>query len=292
MQNIKRAIAIFSLVLLFSGFTKAQDPRLLIYYASGTVGKSGSKAILKKGAMLASNEILYLADNSSVLIICSDFTVFKVSGKGRYPVKELEKKCKKDPQSFSSSYFKYVWHEFTQKHGTPDHNPLSYMQNIGAVVRGYSAIEQKFSIDTINYFKGTLPLVFDSLPIPVIAAVFTDEYDGGLLNSKVFTQAKVNLESIFNTLPVGTYYWQLLDSTKALTLRKVVNILPEADYLKQVNAITYVVPKSSAAETAFLKAYLLTEKGFLSAAYGFYKEAMKLSPANKEYQKSFKSLFF
>ena len=292
MQNIKRLFILLGLVLVFSGFAKAQDPSLLIYYVNGSVAKSGSKAALKKGAMLASNEILYLADKASVLIICSDFTVFKVSGKGRYPVKDLEKKCKKDPQSFSSTYFKYVWHEFTQKHGSPDHNPLNYMQNIGAVVRGYSAIGQIMSFDTINYFKGTLPLVFDSVPVPVIAAVFTDEYDGGLLNKKVYTQGMLDLQHVFNTLPVGTYYWQLLDSSKALTLRKVINILPEAEYLNSIKTITANVPKVAPAETAFLKAYLLTEKGFLSAAYTYYKEAMRLKPKNMEYEKTFKSLFF
>lgn len=292
MQSIKQFFILSGFLLYFAGFAKAQEPNLLIYYVSGTVGKSGSKKALQKGALLATNEILYLADKASVLIICSDFTVFKVSGKGRYPVKELEKKCKKDPQSFSSSYFKYVWHEFTQKHGSPDHNPLNYMQNIGAVVRGYSAIGQKYSFDTINYFKGSLPLVFDSLPVPVIAAVFTDEYDGGLLNSKVFTQRKINLESVFNSLPAGTYYWQLMDSTKALTLRKVINILPEGEYLKSVNRITAIVPQSSLAETAFLKAYLLTEKGFLNAAFNYYKEAMKLNPANNDHEKAFKAIFY
>lgn len=292
MQNIKRLFILIVSGLVFSGFAKAQDPALLIYYISGTAGKSGSKAALKKGALLAADEILYLADKTSVLLICPDFTVFKVSGKGRYPVKELEKKCKKDAQSFSSSYFKYVWHEFTQKHGTPDHNPLDYMQNIGAVVRGNSLLTQKFAADTLNYFKGSLPLAFDSLPFPVTAAVFTDEYDGGLLNAKLFTSAEVNLEPVLKNLPAGTYYWQLLDSSRVLTSRKPVNVLTETDYLKQVKAITSTVPKAAAAETAFLKAYLLTEKGFLGSAYIYYKEAIKLNPANKDYQKVFTSLFY
>lgn len=292
MQNTKLLIAVTCFFLFITSFAKAQEPSLLLYYVSGTVGKSGTNKALKKGAMLYSNEVLYLADKASVLIVCSDFTVFKVSGKGRFNITDLEKKCKKDLQSFSSSYFKYVWHEFTQKHGTPDHNPLNYMKNMGAVVRGNEIVNQKIIFDTIKYYKGTLPLAFDSLPVPVIASVFTDEYDGGMLSSKLFLKPAVNLEAVFAPLEEGTYYWQLLDSTKALTLRKAVTILAEKDYINNVNIITAAVPKSSPAETAFLKAYLLTEKGYLTAAYRFYKEAMKLNSANKDYEKAFKKIFY
>ncbi len=292
MQNIKKSFIASVLIFFITGFTYAQKPSLLLYHVYGTVAKSGTNKALKKGAMLTSNEILYLADKASVLIICSDFTVFKVSGKGRYAVKDLEKKCNKNAESFSSSYFKYVWHEFTQKHGTPDHNPLNYMENIGAVVRGNEIISQKFIFDTINYYKGPLPLYFDSLPVPVIAGVYTAEYDGGFLSSKLYTQSKINLQDVLTELPAGIYYWQLLDSSKTLTSRKVINILPEAIYQQQVANIIKQAPKTSSAETAFLKAYLLTEKGFLAEAYGYYKQAIKLQPGNKDYQKVFNDIFY
>ncbi len=292
MQNIKKFFVLTGFILLFTGLANAQNPSLLLYYVSGTVGKSGTSKALKKGATLSSNEILYLADKASVLIICSDFTVFKVSGKGRYAVKDLVKKCNKNAESFSSSYFKYVWHEFTQKHGTPDHNPLNYMENIGAVVRGNEIIAQKFIFDTINYYKGTLPLFFDSLPVPVIAGIYTAEYDGGFLSSKLYTQSKINLQDVLAELPAGTYYWQLLDSSKTLTTRKIINILPQAIYQQQVANIIKQAPKTSPAETAFLKAYLLAEKGFLTEAYPYFKQAIKLAPANKDYQKAFNDIFY
>lgn len=276
----------FLLVLLFNNVL-ATDISFVVYHIKGNAKKNTAKTVLVKGDKIMQSEMLVLGDKSSIMLICSNYKVIQIDKPGKYPIKNLLQLCDKNQASISSTYFKYVWDQFTHPHGEPDKNPEEYMKNVGAVSRGCNEVAFGIHIDTIYYQSGVLPLYWWASYKNSFASVYEQLLDGAAFKKMLLAKEKpLMLNDLFNTLKPGEFYWQIEGDEGSGCERSYVKILDKNSYEKIVQALIKTVPETTNAETAYLRAYVLEENHFIAEAIVYYQKAVKYNPENKIYKQS------
>jgi len=270
----------------------AAEVSFVVYYAKGNVTKTGSSVRLKKGDQVSRTETLLVAAQSTIILVCSNYKVIKLESKGTYGPAALQARCSAGTPGYSSSYFKYVWNEFSHTHSSPDAHPEAYMKNVGAVSRGCHDVQTAMHVDTLHLTKQHLPLVWTSSLVKPFLAVFDREVDGAPLMKFHLTQnIAFDLSELTAMLDPGEYYWQVMDSAGNGCERNYLKIWNEADYKAHVADLLKGVPVTSAAETFFVRAYILQENHFMAEALKYYKQAVRVEPSNKLYRASLKQLY-
>ena len=265
----------------------ATDISFVVYQSKGMVAKTSSKGLLKKGDKIYLHEMLVLGDQSNVILICSNYKIIQITKKGNYAVKSLVSQCSKNASSYTSSYFKYVWAQLTHPHGSPDKDPEAYMQNVGAVSRGCSMVSTNIKLDTLYYLSGTLPLYWHSAYKNPELRIYDVPMDGGALIKTTLTKEQpVQPAEAFKSLLPGEYYWQITEADGSSCERNYLKIWSVAEYKKQISQILTMVPQTSAAETAFIKGFIMQENHFIAEALKYYRQAAKVNPGNSLYKKT------
>lgn len=282
------ATILFVFIVLVS---KATDISFVVYNVIGSVSKS-SKTKIKKGDKILANETLVLADNASVILICSNYKTIQLNKKGSYTAKNLMDQCNKDAAGYTSSYFKYVWNEFTHPHGKPESNPGEYMKNVGAVSRGCNAVETNLPVDTIHYFDGKFLIHWRSIYSKPVLAIYDIPVDGGPLKRTALKYGyPIYTDSLTSNMQPGEYYWQITDAEGNSCERNYLKIWDRSSYEQEVDELIAQVPVSTKAETAFAKGFILQENHFLAEACKYYKKATEFSPGTKKYQNALSQFY-
>jgi len=279
---------LFSILLLgIFQLSFGNDISFVVYHSKGSVVKTFSQVNLKKGDPLFLKDAISLGTGSSLILICSNYKIIQLSKKGNYTIKSLMGQCDKNPASYSSSYFKYVWDELTHPHDKPEMNPEAYMKNIGAVSRGCNESAIGIKADTINYCSGSLPVFWWSSYKNSYAVVYEQILDGAPVKKLLLIKEKpVQLHELFKALVPGEYYWQIAGDEGSGCERNYLKIWDKPSYNKAIKLLLKEVPVSSAAETAYARAFLLEENHFLAEALQYYQQAAQLNPSNIIYKKS------
>ena len=275
------------LFLACSIILHATDIAFVVYHSKGANTKAGSKSRLKKGDQLLLKDILTLGEESQLVLVCSNYKVIQISKKGNYPIKKLLLQCKKTAASYSSSYFKYIWEQFTHPHGSPDKNPEDYMKNVGAVSRGCHEVTTSVKTDTVRFHSGYFPVYWDAAYEVSFAVVYNQLYDGAPMKKIQLVKGKpFLLGDLLKGLSTGDYYWQVEGSNGGNCERKYLQLWDKQTYRKAVAALLREIPATTKAEEAFASAFVLEENYFIAEALGFYQQAVKLQPSNPIYKKS------
>ncbi|RYY47213.1 MAG: hypothetical protein EOO06_12920 [Chitinophagaceae bacterium] len=288
-MRIKFLLTTFLFLLSLLSF--ATDVSFIVYHAQGTVTVNG-KTMLKKGDKIMANQRVSLADKSSVMLICSNYKVIQLTKKGSFAVQHLLAQCNKDAAGYSSSYFKYVWNEFTHPHGKPETNPGEYMKNVGAVSRGCNLFQTGIAVDSMHFYAGTLSVnVRTSIQNPVIA-LYEVPIDGAPLRKLTLANnSPIRIGELAKGLTPGEYFWTLQDADGNGCERSYLKLWEPGAYSRKLNELFASVPITTPAETAFAKAFVLQENHFTAEALRYYKIAAKLAPGNKIFKKTL-SVFY
>jgi hypothetical protein len=278
-------VLFFVLLLGCSSFVRAENIVFVVYYTKGTIAKNSGGPFIKKGDKLFEKDNISLSAGSQVVLICRNHSAIKLTGKGKYAIKNLMASCDQKSASFTSSYFSYVWEEMTHEHGLPEDDPTHYMKNTGAVSRGCNSVETKLPVDTVILSTGILPVYYiTTIPDPYIT-VFKEAEEGETLLSLQLENQPLILDSIAIALESpGTYYWQITDKNGEGCERNVLKVVSPKEYYTSIAQLLRELPPATPAESAYMKAFILEENHFLAEAFKFYKQAYKLSPSNKTYQ--------
>lgn len=282
----------FTFLLVVTGFfVRAADISFVVYFVKGTVHKNSTVKI-KKGDKILAGESIAVGNNSAVILVCSNYKVIQLNKKAVHTAKSLLSQCTKDAAGYSSSYFKYVWNEFTHPHGKPESSPEEYMKNIGAASRGCNSVQTGIRVDTIHFFTGTLPVYWKSNFTPSILGIYEVPVDGGPLQKTILEKDQpVKFEQVTRSLQPGEYYWQIMDTEGNSCERNYLKVWDKVSYQDHVAALLAGVPVTSAAETAFARAFILHENHFLAEAIQYYTLACKLAPGNKIYKKTLSEFY-
>ncbi|RYY69448.1 MAG: hypothetical protein EOO13_09515 [Chitinophagaceae bacterium] len=283
---------LFSICLIsLVAFASATDISFVVYFAQGTATKNG-KLKLKKGDTISSTESISLTDKASVMLICSNYKVIQLNKKGTYTAKNLLSQCNKDVAGYSSSYFKYVWNEFTHPHGKLENNPGEYMKNVGAVSRGCNMLQTALAVDSLHLYAGTLPIQWTSSFNQAIWAVYEVSVDGAPIQKKLLDKKEpIRIEQLTRDLLPGEYYWTVVDAEGNGCERNYLKLWSPLAYTNKLKELLGSIPVTSPAETAFAKAFVLHENHFLAEALKYYTIASRLSPKNKLYQTSLSQFY-
>lgn len=169
-------IYIFLLSFLFQP-VYANDISFIVYHVKGSITKTNSKQILKKGDQLFLKDVLILKDASSLVLICNNYKIIQINKKGNYSISSLILQCSKINVSYSSSYFKYVWNELTHTKGKLEKKPGDFMKNVGAVSRGCTDVAYGMNIDTIQIStQSKLMIHFKTFYTNGYAAIYPELY--------------------------------------------------------------------------------------------------------------------
>jgi hypothetical protein len=278
---------VFILIFSITQSCMAADISFVVYYSKGSVVKKSSGALLKKGDPVYSHEMLSVGFQSNVILVCSNYKIIQISKKGNYPVKNLLSQCNKNQTSYTSSYFEYVWNEFTHPHGKPEKDPEEYMKNVGAASRGCNMVTTHIKLDTLNYAFGKLPVYWIASHNKPYASVYNHPYDGGPLVKVLLIKNKpIQLETLTKGLKPGEYYWQITEEDGSGCERNFIKLWDRVVYQQALNRLLKSVPVTSYAETAYLKGFLMEENHFLAEALKYYHLAVKFNPSNKIFKKS------
>lgn len=267
----------------------AADVEFVVYFSQGKVTKSGgSKSLaLKKGDRLFAPDEFLLAEGAQVVLICKNYTTLQLKKKGRYSVAALRAGCRKAGTSFTSSYFQYIWDEFTHVHGTPEKDPKKYMRNTGAVSRGCAQVQTRVAVDTVHYLSGALPVGWSTSFTTPYLRVYDDPLDGMLLRNEPLGAAPLQIEQVASALKgEGVYYWQVTDAEGVGCERNYLRLWKADEYKRAVDGLLKGVVATTPAETAYLKGYVLEEHHFLAEAYAYYRRAARLHPQHRLYKKT------
>ncbi|MFT3980766.1 MAG: hypothetical protein QM687_09880 [Ferruginibacter sp.] len=290
-MDIKK-IFITVCLLMTAGFLFAADISFVVYYAKGKVTKAGSKTLLKKGDPLLATDVLSIGDQSSVVLVCSNYKAVQFNKKGNYPARTLLLQCNNTAASYTGNYFKYVWNEFTHKHGKPEANPEEYMNNVGAVSRGCNTVQLGIAADSIHYFTGNLSIYWSSVWDTTIAAIYDMPLDGAPLQTTVLEKGQpLQMQQLVKGLQPGIYYWQMMDKQGNACERTYLKLWEEGSYKEEVKRLTGLAIVSTPAETAFATAFILQENHFVAEALSYYQLAAKLDHSNIIYKKAVEKFY-
>jgi hypothetical protein len=261
----------------------ADEPAYVVFYNSGKAAKIvlGKAIILKKGDQLYKTDQITIPAQTQLALVCASYSVIQLKTKMNKQVNDLPS-CAQQSTSASSAYFKYIWNSFAHKHVSPDKDPRAYMKTYGAVSRGNNFA--KLYVDTINYYAGTLNIAWKQGRIAEVAIYNAAEDGDLLLKTKAAKYAKLDSIALKLKKP-GKYYWDLVGEQSAN--KKVLKIYAKDAYLLAINKILASAIVTSAAETAYLKGFMLEEKFFLAEAAKYYKLAVQLDPKNETYAVSY-----
>ncbi len=279
---------LFFTLLLFNLGTvcRAADISFVVYQSKGMVTKTSSKVLLKKGDQLFVHEMLAVGEQSNVILICSNYKIIQITKKGNYAVKSLVSQCNKNASSYTSSYFKYVWAQLTHPHGSPDKHPEEYMQNVGAVSRGCNMVSTNIKLDTLNYLTGILPIYWHTAYKNPEYRIYDVPMDGGpIIKTALTREQPLQAAAIFESLQPAEYYWQITEADGSSCERNYLKIWAAYEYKKEINSMLKTVPVTSAAETAFIKGFVMEENHFIAEALKYYGQAAKANPKNILYKK-------
>lgn len=290
-MGINRKILFTTVFIFISILVQAADISFVVYYVKGLVSKN-SKIKIKKGDKISANESVVIGDGASIILICSNYKAIQLNKKGTFTAKTLLAQCNDKAASYSGSYFKYVWNEFTHAHGKPEANPEEYMKNVGAVSRGCNMVQTNIAGDTIHMSSGPLPLYWNSIFSSSILAIYDVAIDGAPLQKTILEKEHpADLGTITRALQPGEYYWQIIDTEGNSCERNYLKIWDSLSYHQQVKELLIHVPVTTPAETAFAKGFVLHENHFISEAIRYYAMAAKLAPRNKLYKETLSTFY-
>jgi hypothetical protein len=284
-------------LFLFLAFTiatvaRSQTIAFVVYYTKGSITKAGTAGSLKRGDKLYAKDNITLSQNAQIILVCKNSQTVKLVTKGKYAVSSLVKDCDKKTPSFVSSYFSYVWKEFTTPHGDMDEDPTHYMKNTGAASRGCNTVETKLILDTVIlplYKPGmvarSFPVFFNTIfEKPNLSRfISTDEGDSVWQTSISKNMFRFDILSK-EAGKAGISYWQITGNVESTCDPNVLIILSEKEYNAAVGKMLTGLPAASAAETAYMKAFILEENHFIGEAFRYYEQAYKLAPTNQKYK--------
>jgi hypothetical protein len=284
-------LLVFLLFSILSLTALAQQPSFVVYYTKGLIGKVGAAGALKKGDKLNAKEVINVNQGAQVILICSNYETVKLTAKGKYKVSSLLAQCDKKTPSFASSYFSYVWQEFTSPHGNMEDDPTHYMKNTGAASRGCNTVETKLLLDTVimPVYKAGAARSFPVLFITTFEKPYLSRFnqfegaDSMWQTPLAENQFAIDLLTKEAKKP-GYYYWQITGREEMGCEPNVLKILPEKEYNATITRLLADLPNASPAETAYMKAFILEENHFTGEAFRYYEQAFKLAPSNEQYK--------
>ncbi len=282
----------FTILISFTALVvSATDISFVVYNVTGTVSKNSAQR-LKKGDKVLANESIVLANKASIILVCSNYKIIQLNKKGSYTAKNLQSQCSNTAAGYSSAYFKYVWNEFTHPHGKPETNPGEYMKNIGAASRGCNTVSTGIVVDTIHYFKGALPVYWNSAFTTSSFKLYDVPVDGGPLQKIVLEKDQpIQFEKIASALPPGEYYWNITDEEGNGCERNYLKLWDESSYRQRIEELKESIPVTTPAETAFATGFVLQQHYFIAEAIAYYRQAATLEPSNNIYQKTLSSFY-
>jgi hypothetical protein len=283
-------------LFLFLAFTMATVARsqtiaFVVYYTKGSITKAGSAGSLKRGDKLFAKDNITLGQNAQIILVCKNSQTVKLVTKGKYAVSTLVKDCDKKTPSFAASYFSYVWKEFTTPHGDMDDDPTHYMKNTGAASRGCNTVETKLLLDTVIlpvYRPGnarSFPVLFMTTFDQPFLSRFSGPEEGDSMWQTPLGKNEFSMDLLTKEAGrPGLHYWQITGKEEKGCEPNVLIVLSEKEYNATITKMLANLPPASAAETAYMKAFILEENHFTGEAFRYYEQAHKLAPTNEKYK--------
>jgi hypothetical protein len=286
-----RVLIFFFLALTISGVARSQSIAFVVYYTKGNITKAGSAGLVKRGDKLYAKDNITLSQNAQIILVCKNSETVKLTSKGKHAVSTLVKECDKKNPSFINSYFSYVWKEFTTPHGDMEEDPTHYMKNTGAASRGCNTVETKLLLDTVIlplYKPGnarSFPVLFMTTFEQPFLSRFSGPEEGDSMWQVPLDKHRFSMDLLSQEARgPGLYYWQITGKEERGCEPNVLKILPEKEYNATITRLLADLPTASAAETAFMKGFILEENHFTGEAFRYYEQAYKLAPKTEKYK--------
>lgn len=273
----------FLLLLLAAGATAA-PPDYRVYYVKGMAKKKPAMRMLQRGDSLYVQDVLELAGNAEVYLLCRDYSLVQLKKPGSYVLRTAAP-CPSGGGSLTASYFRYVWDEL-RSHGSPEQNPRHYMNNVGAVSRGECGadpLRSPLALDLIYSGGGNLPLYWSSPLDTAFLTVFAGKNDPRILYQAQLVKgqplALTDLQAA--NAEATEIYWTIGARNAPACGARLLQLLAAPEYRDRVSVLLQQVVATTPAETALMKGFLLEEAHFLQEALLYYAEAFRLDPNNR-----------
>jgi len=281
------------LIMLFfvlMGDALMAQQTFLVYRLNGAVTQKTGKQFkaIKIGQLLNSSHAISIDKGGSLVLICEGYNSFTISKAGNHLLSRYLDSCRKEAQSISAGYFKYVWNEMTHPHTTPESNRRKYMQNTGAVVRGCPGINIATVFDSVYNSAGNMKIQWTAVvPAGQLAfALFDTEKEGKCLYSTLVTRNDVQLDTIKKYAGSNDeVYWNLTINGNEMCSRKLVKFFNVTDYTafesELKSSLSMIVNE---AERNYALGFLLETNHFLAEAKMYYQKAAALDPSKANYR--------
>lgn len=291
------------IILIFLSLKALSQPaKFIVYSVKGNPTSVNSKKILKTGSRINNNDFVKVSKNEALILVCDNYKTVKLDKEGVYKTASLLEWCNKQSNDVTTSYFKYIWEEFTHPHSNPEENHKKFMKTTGAVSRGCNDSVIIPSIDSIcliqskNYLIQWSFIWFAEDNEPELKLqVYDDRNYGRTRIDSTVAWGYLNVTNVLNKLPSGDYYWLLTNNPLKPCDRNYVGIYSQQEFDTILNEIKKKVVAVDDASEKFMIGYLLEKNNFLLEACTYYEKASKLNPQNKLYSNRlalFKKTFF
>lgn len=297
-----KKITFYIISFLISLNAVAQSTKFIVYSVKGKPILVSTSQPLITGTKINETDIIKINTNDVVILVCENYKTVKIYNEGLFKVSTLVKLCSKQTNDLTTSYFKYIWEEFTHPHSNPEENHKKFMKTTGAVSRGCNDSTIIPSIDSICLIQNKMYLfrwsflwVVDDEEPELKIKVFDDRNYGRTLIDSTVQWGDVNVTNVLNRLPSGDYFWLLTNNPTKPCDRNYVGIYSQQEFDTIFNEIKKKVVAVDDASEKFMIGYLLEQQNFLLEACSYYEQAIKLSPKNEMYSnrlKVFKKTFF
>lgn len=295
--NMSKKFILYILAFIISAQSIAQNPLFVVYSKKGNpeyIFNNQTKSIIT-GTQINSNSLIKLNNNESVVLVCENYKTIILNKAGSYNANQITENCKKQNKDLTSSYFKYIWEEFSHPHTTPDENHKKFMKTTGAVSRGCYDSTILPIIDSIkivknkfHWFQWNFVWMEPEGKPELKLQVFDDRLFGRKIIDSTVQFPEMDLSKLFKNLPTGDYYWLLTQNPTKPCERNYVGIYSEKEFDTVMAEIKSKVLSYDDASENFMTGYLLEQKNFLLEAQEYYKKAVKLNPNNTLYSNRLK----
>jgi len=275
---------IIVLCILFSYSGYCQETAFVVIDVTGTVTYGKNKKALI-GSTITDNETIVVGKASSVTLACNNSGYARFNTPGKF-VANSTTYCKAAPDAAFAKLCKFAWHQFADKESNDDWR--NHLDNLGAASRGVSCFARiDANISNIYYYQGdfTISATPNTPGTELYLKVYKDANSAPFLQLPM-TDNKFPLAELKKKLKEHwDYYWNLAPKDAFCGESNSLHMLNkrERDSIVALATKTVNTNISNKAERQYLLGVSLENMHLFADAFACYKEAVKLSPADKRY---------
>ncbi len=275
------------------------ETKFVVYQVKGNVSYTQRQVtkLLKIGQTFTdANAVINVPYNSAAILICNNYSLINLTKPDAYSLLKISDSCVTPVSSVTSVYFRFVWDELTQAHGSIEDSRKKYMHNVGAVTRGCEGLSFLTNYDTINYSNGFFLVKWQTVGNEKLVLYNNEAAEAPVLSINLNSDS-INLQTLKELLKApGIYYWNVQINNRENCPRKYLKFWDENDFKLFYDSLLNAIPANvSDAEKMYMLAFVLEYNYFYAESYTYYKLAYDKDPSNLKYQNSlqlFKNTYF